>query len=140
MSSFAMFGGFVGFGVGIIYMLFIVLLLVYLMLGQNYIYLDVISDMNFDDVYAQFDDVKSKLKSNVDKYKEKAASMSQKGNTAASQTTPLQHPGQEQQTSQSGSTGSSDAKVDAGVKFCTNCGAQNPSDASFCENCGNKLS
>ena len=144
MSSFAMFGGFVGFGVGIIYMLFIVLLFVYLMLGQNYIYLDVISDMNFDDVYAQFDDVKSKLKSNVDKYKEKAASMSQKGNTAVSQTTPLQNPGQEQQTSQTapqpGSTGSSDAKADAGVKFCSSCGAQNPSDASFCENCGNKLS
>ena len=140
MSSFAMFGGFVGFGVGIIYMLFIVLLLVYLMLGQNYIYLDVISDMNFDDVYAQFDDVKSKLKSNVDKYKEKAASMSQKGNTAVSQTTSIQNPVQEQQTSQPGSTGSSDAKADAGVKFCSSCGAQNPSDASFCENCGNKLS
>ena len=140
MSSLAMFGGFVGFGVGIIYMLLIVLLLVYLMLGQNYIYLDVISDMNFDDVYAQFDDVKSKLKSNVDKYKEKAASMSQKGNTAVSQTTSIQNPGQEQQTSQPGSTGSSDAKADAGVKFCSSCGAQNPSDASFCENCGNKLS
>ena len=144
MSSLAMFGGFVGFGVGIIYMLLIVLLTVYLMLGQNYIYLDVISDMNFDDVYAQFEDVKSKLKSNVDKYKEKAASMSQKSNTAVSQTNPLQNPGQEQQTSQTtpqpGITGSSDAKADAGVKFCTACGAQNPSDALFCENCGNKLS
>jgi predicted amidophosphoribosyltransferase len=66
--------------------------------------------------------------------------MSQKGNTAVSQTTSIQNPGQEQQTSQSGSTGSSDAKTDAGVKFCSSCGAQNPSDASFCENCGNKLS
>lgn len=147
MSSLSMFGGFVGFGVGIIYMLLMVLLFVYLMLGQNYIYLDVISDMNFDDVDAQFNDVTSKLKSNIEKYKEKAASM--KGGTTTSQTTsggdftnnvPPQQAGLERQTNHGGSTGSSDAKTDAGVKFCTACGAQNPSDASFCENCGNKLS
>ncbi|RZV37317.1 MAG: zinc-ribbon domain-containing protein [Candidatus Acidulodesulfobacterium acidiphilum] len=147
MSSLSMFGGFVGFGVGIIYMLLMVLLFVYLMLGQNYIYLDVISDMNFDDVDAQFNDVTSKLKSNIEKYKEKAASM--KGGTTTSQTTsggdftnnvPPQQAGLERQTNHGGSTGSSDAKTDAGVKFCTACGAQNPSDALFCENCGNKLS
>ena len=152
MSSLAMFGDFVGFGVSIIYMLLIVLLVVYLMLGQDYIYLDVISDMNFDDVDAQFNDVASKLKSNIDKYKEKAAGMSQKSNKTASQTTSggdfantmqVQQPREEQQTSQaepqSGSA-DSDVKTEAGFKFCTNCGAQNPSDALFCENCGSKLS
>ena len=151
MSSFAMFGGFVGFGVGIIYMLLIVLLAVYLMLGQDYIYLDVTSGMNFDDAYAQFNDVTSKLKSNIDKYKEKAASMSRKGNVPASQTTsgggfantnPEQQPSQEQQTVQSAQQSgnvNSDVKTETGVKFCINCGAKNPPDALFCENCGSKL-
>ncbi len=148
VSSLTMFGGFVGFGIGIIYMLLIVLLAVYIMLGQNYIYLDVTSDMNFDDVDAQFNDVASKLKSNVDKYKEKAASM--KGGVKNSQTTsggdfaninPVQQPSQKQTTQATPQSGSlnADAKTEAGLKFCTNCGAQNPSDALFCENCGNKL-
>jgi ribosomal protein L40E len=148
MSSLAMFGGFVGFGVGIIYMLLIVLLAVYLMLGQDYIYLDVTSDMNFDDVDAQFNDVASKLKSNVDKYKEKAASM--KGGVKNSETTsggdfantnPEQQPSQEQTTQTTPQSGrvNTDAKTEAGLKFCTNCGAQNPSDALFCENCGSKI-
>ncbi len=148
ISSLAGFGWFVGFGVGIIYMLLIVLLAVYLMLGQNYIYLDVTSDMNFDDVDAQFNDVASKLKSNVEKYKEKAASM--KGGVKNSQTTsgedfantnPVQQSSQEQTTQAAPQSGSvnADAKTEAGLKFCTNCGAQNPSDALFCENCGSKL-
>ena len=128
MQSLAMFGAFIGFGVSIIYMLIFSILSAYMMLGQNLIYLDVTSDMNFDDVNAQFNEVTSKVKSNIDKYKEKAASMSAKNTSTPSGENFDDRNSQPPQTS-----------VQSGGKFCTACGAKNPSDALFCENCGSKL-
>lgn len=63
-----MFGWFIGFGISIIYMLVIALLSVYMILGQNFIYLEVVKDMDFGDIEAQFNDMTSKVKSNVEKY------------------------------------------------------------------------
>ncbi len=83
-QSIMMYGAFVGFGIAIIYMLLLVLQMVYMMLGQSYIYLDIIKDMNFKDAEAQFSSAASKVKSNIDKYKEKAADISQKSSRAHS--------------------------------------------------------
>ncbi len=77
-QSIMMYGAFVAFGIAIIYMLLLVLQMVYMMLGQSYIYLDIIKDMNFKDAESQFSSAASKVKYNIDKYKEKAADMSQK--------------------------------------------------------------
>ncbi|MHB8282368.1 MAG: hypothetical protein ACYDDE_06145, partial [bacterium] len=83
-QSIMMYGAFVGFGIAIIYMLLLVLQMVYMMLGQSYIYLDIIKDMDFKDAEHQFSSAASKVKSNIDKYKEKAADMSQKSSRAPS--------------------------------------------------------
>jgi ribosomal protein L40E len=128
ISYLAMFGAFIGFGISIIYMLITSLLSAYMMLGQSYIYLDVTSDMNFDDVEAQFKEVTSKVKSNIDKYKEKASSMSVNNNLNSGENPSKQTPNQPE-----------DNKTEDSVKFCPNCGTRNPADAKFCENCGNKL-
>lgn len=137
MSSLAMFGAFIGFGVSIIYMLIFSLLSVYMLLGQNYIYLDVTSDMNFDDIDARFDEVTSKIKSNIDKYKEKASSMSGKTAATSGGNTDNGKASQGETNQVSPQSGAIDAD---GIKLCLNCGAKNPADAKFCENCGNKLS
>jgi hypothetical protein len=128
-SSIMMLGEFIGFGIAIIYMLLIVLQMVYIMLGQCYIYIDVMQDMDFNDAEVQFSSAASRLKSNIDKYKEKAANMSLKSNTNTGENSVGQKPA---------STGHSETE-DKFI-FCTNCGAKNPADAKFCENCGNKLS
>ncbi|MHB1679746.1 MAG: zinc ribbon domain-containing protein [bacterium] len=78
IQSIMMYGKFIGFGIAIIYMLLIVLQMVYMMLGQCYIYIDVIKDMDFNDAEVQFSSAASRVKSNIDKYKEKAANMSQR--------------------------------------------------------------
>jgi hypothetical protein len=125
------FGRFISFGVSIVYMLIFSILSVYMLLGQNYIYLDIASNMNFDDVDAQFKEMTYKVRSNIDKYKEKAASMSSK-NIAPTDNQANQTPRASAQSGGAGDTGT-------GVKLCPNCGAKNPADAKFCENCGNKL-
>jgi hypothetical protein len=138
MQSFAMFGAFVGFGVSIIYMLIFSILFVYMMLGQNLIYLDVTSDMNFYDINAQFKEVTSKVKSNIDKYKEKASSMRYKNtptNGGNSDSGEVYRGSPNPTAPQSGAD-----DIDGNIKLCPNCGAKNSSDAKFCENCGNKLS
>jgi len=127
-SSIMMFGEFIGFGIAIIYMLLIVILMVYMMLGQCYIYIDVMQDMDFSDAEVQFNSATSKVKSNIDKYKEKAANMSLKSNTNTGENSAGQKPAQ-----------TDNSKTEGGFIFCTNCGAKNPADAKFCENCGNKL-
>ncbi len=128
-SSIMMLGEFIGFGIAIIYMLLIVLQMVYIMLGQCYIYIDVMQDMDFNDAEVQFSSAASRLKSNIDKYKEKAANMSLKSNANTGENPVGQKPAQ---------TGHSE--TEGKFIFCTNCGAKNPADAKFCENCGNKLS
>jgi hypothetical protein len=127
-SSIMMFGEFIGFGIAIIYMFLIVILMVYIMLGQCYIYIDVMQDMDFSDAEVQFNSATSKVKSNIDKYKEKAANMSLKSNTNTGENSAGQKPAQ-----------TDNSKTEGGFIFCTNCGAKNPADAKFCENCGNKL-
>jgi len=127
-SSIMMFGEFIGFGIAIIYMLLIVIQMVYMMLGQCYIYIDVMQDMDFSDAEVQFNSATSKVKSNIDKYKEKAANMSLKSNTNTGENSAGQKPAQ-----------TDNSKTEGGFIFCTNCGAKNPADAKFCENCGNKL-
>lgn len=134
LSVFKEFGAFIGFGVSMIYMLIIALLLAYGILGRCYIYLDVTSDMNFGDINTQFNEVTSKIKSNIDKYKEKASNMSvsnasQAGNSA------------NQTNAQTGADDISEnaSSDENNAKFCPNCGAKNVADAKFCENCGKKL-
>jgi|GEM_PF-4722841 len=128
------FGAFIGFGISMVYMLIIALLLAYGILGQCYIYLDVTSDMNFGDINTQFNEVTSKIKSNIDKYKEKDSNMSvsnasQAGNSA------------NQTNAQTGADDISEnaSSDENNAKFCPNCGAKNAADAKFCENCGKKL-
>ena len=123
-----MFGGFIGFGISIIYMLVIALLSVYMILGKNFIYLEVVKDMDFGDVEAQFNDITSKVKSNVEKYKEKAASMSNANTTASVSGGNV--------ANNEVSAHTSAAEV---VKICSSCGAKNKQDANFCESCGAKL-
>jgi hypothetical protein len=126
--SIMMFGKFIRFGIAIMYILLIVILMVYMMLGQCYIYIDVMQDMDFSDAEVQFNSATSKVKSNIDKYKEKAANMSLKSNTNTGENSAGQKPAQ-----------TDNSKTEGGFIFCTNCGAKNPADAKFCENCGNKL-
>ncbi len=128
-SSIMMLGEFIGFGIAIIYMLLIVMQMVYMMLGQCYIYVDVTQDMDFNDAEVQFNSARSKVKSNIDKYKEKAANMSLKSNM---------NNGEDSVDQKSAQT--EHPKTEGEFIFCTNCGAKNPADAKFCEHCGNKLS
>jgi ribosomal protein L40E len=124
LSYLAMYGKFIGFGVSIVFMLIISLMEVYMMLGQSYIYLDITKDMDFTDADAQFNDVALKVKNNIDKYKEKASSMSNKmpvqDNTVNSNFEPKDN-------------------ASENTKFCTKCGAKNKPGSNFCENCGSQI-
>jgi ribosomal protein L40E len=129
-QSIMMYGAFVAFGIAIIYMLLIVLQMVYMMLGQSYIYLDIIKDMNFKDAEAQFSSAASKVKSNIDKYKEKAAEMGQKsGNNNNNNNNNDNNNNNNNNNNNDNNKG----------KICQKCGTKNKPDANFCESCGEKL-
>jgi len=134
LSVFKELGTFIGFGISMVYMLIIALLGAYVILGLCYIYLDVTSDMNFGDINTQFNEVTSKIKSNIDKYKKKASNMSASNASQSSNSA-------NQTNAQTGADDISEnaSSDENNAKFCPNCGAKNVADAKFCENCGKKL-